>query len=121
MFLNTDIVLLGRFATTTSLFPSPSKSPMDIPQGSLPVAKSTLVANELLVILPVVLVFLNSEIVLLLKFVTTTSLFPSPSISPIETPYGALPVAKSTFGANELLVKLPDELVFLNTDIVLLL
>ena len=39
---------------------------MDIPSGLAPVAKSTLVANELPVILPDVLVFLKTEIVLLL-------------------------------------------------------
>jgi hypothetical protein len=74
-----------------------------------PVVKSTFGANE---ILPLVLVFRNTEAVLLLVFDTTRSGFPSPSKSPVETAQGLLPVAKSTFDANEPAVMLPLALVF---------
>ena len=45
---------------------------------------------------------------------------PSPSTSPMATPTGYNPVVKSTFGAKELAVMEPEELVFLNTETVLL-
>ena len=70
---------------------------MDTPYGCIPVAKSTFAPNELLVMLPEVLLFLNTDIVLPSLFVTTKSLFPSPSISPMEIPHVLNPVANSTF------------------------
>ena len=45
---------------------------------------------------------------------------PSPSTSPMATPTGYNPVVKSTFGAKELAVMEPEELVFLKTETVLL-
>ena len=61
--------------------PSPSISPKATPCGAVPVAKSTLAANEPAVIEPEELIFLYTEIVLLVEFVTTKSDLPSPSMS----------------------------------------
>ena len=65
VFLRTETVLLPEFATAKSGLPSPSMSPIIAPPGPVPVIKSTFVAKEPVVIAPEVLVFLNTEIVLL--------------------------------------------------------
>ena len=89
-------------------------SPMATLKGFVPVLKSTLVANELAVMEPDVLVFLYIETVLLFQFVTTKSGLPSPSMSPMAIPIGDDdPVVKSTLVANELVVIEPEVLVFL--------
>jgi len=62
VFLKTETVLLIEFATAKSGLPSPSMSPKTILYGLVPVVKSTLAANELVVIEPEVLVFLNIEL-----------------------------------------------------------
>jgi len=67
--------------------PSPSMSPMATYLGDEPVVKSTLEANELIVMVPEVLVFLNTDTVLLVSFVTAKSGLPSPLMSPIATLY----------------------------------
>ena len=82
--------------------------------------KSTLIANEPIVIEPEVLVFLNIETVLLLAFVTAISGLPSLSISPKARLYGLVPAVKSTFEANEPVPMEPEVLVFLNNETVLL-
>ena len=110
-------MLLPVLVTAMSLFPSPSRSPIDTEYGPPPVVKSTFAANDEVVIEPLVEMFLNTETVLLKVLVTAMSLFPSPSISPMDTEIGWLPVAKSTFAAND--TDLPVEL-FLNTENVLL-
>ena len=120
VFLKTEIVLLETFVTTKSGFPSPSMSPIATPCGLEPVVKSTLVAKEPVPIEPAVLVFLNNETVLLVMFVTAKSGLPSPSISPIATFSGPVPVVKSTLALNEPAVIEPEVLVFLKTETVLL-
>jgi hypothetical protein len=59
------------------------------------------------------IVFLNTEIEPLLKFPTTTSGLPSPSISARTTLFVPDPVVKSTLEAKELVVIEPAVLVFL--------
>src|ERR1035437_8417631 len=66
--------------------------------------------------IPDVLVFLNTEIVLEFIFAIARSGFPSPSKLPMETLAGHEPVVKSTCDAKE---TVPDVLVFLNTETVL--
>jgi len=63
--------------------------------------------------------FLITETVLLVLFVTAKSGFPSPSMSLIAIEFGPVPVAKSILAANELVVMLPEVLVFLKTETVL--
>ena len=82
--------------------------------------KSTLAAKEPVVIVPRMQVFLNTEMELLVPFATAKSGLPSPSISPMTTTYGFVPVAKSTLVANDPAVIDPEVLVFLKTDTVLL-
>ena len=97
-------------------FPSPSMSPIVTNCGKEPVVKSTLVANDPVVIVPEVLVFLNTETISLRAPVTTKSGLPSPSMSPMATTGGFIPVVKSTFVENDPVVIAPDVLVFLNTE-----
>ena len=66
--------------TTTSGFPSLSKSLMPILYGFVPLGISILVANK---ILPTVLVFLKIEIFCSPTLEAIKSNFPSPSISPL--------------------------------------
>ena len=82
-------------------------SPMTIRLGFVPDVKSTLAANEPVEIEPELLVFLSTETVLAVLFVTDKSSLPSPSMSPRITPTGAVPVAKSTLAANEPVVIIP--------------
>ena len=100
--------------------PSPSTSLMVTPHGDDPVMKSTLAANELIVIEPEVLVFLKTETILDISLVTAKSGLPSPSMSPRIAYRGAVPTVKSTFAANEPVVREPKLLVFLNIETVLL-
>ena len=65
-FLILKLKLPPLLATARSLFPSPSKSPIAIEIGLVPVAKSTFVANDEVEIVPLVEMFLNTETVLLL-------------------------------------------------------
>ena len=102
----TETVFEVKLATTMSAFPSASRSPMATPEGLAPVVKSTLVANDPVVILPVVLVLRKTEMVASVKFATTISGLPSPSMSLKATSTGCVPVAKSTFAAKE-----PEEIV----------
>ena len=64
VFLKTEIELLFWFATAKSGLPSPSMSPTVIFNGVVPVVKSTLAANDPVVIEPEVLVFLKRDNVL---------------------------------------------------------
>ena len=96
--------------------PSPSISPISTPSGPAPVAKSTLPANEPDVIEPDVLVFLKTETVLVVQFVTAISNLPSPSMSPMAIFSAPVPAGKSTLAANELVDIAPDVLIFLNTE-----
>ena len=93
VFRYTETAAEPNIVTARSGFPSPSKSPMPTIAGDVSVGKSTLVSNEPALITPDVLVFRNTEIVVVLKFVATTSGFPSPSRSPIEIPKG--PVSRA--------------------------
>ena len=113
MFLKTETVLLVLLVTTRSGLPSPSISPMTTQVGIVPVAKSTLAANELAVIDPEVLVFLKTEMVLAVQFATARSGLPSPSMSPMAMLYGPVPVVKSTLAENEPAVIVPETLMFL--------
>jgi len=88
---------LPQCATAKSGLPSPLKSPMPTDSGAVPVVKSTLGA-KVGVVAPVVLS--RMETVLLSKFVTARSGFPSPLMSPMLTKVGVVPVAKSTLGAK---------------------
>src|SRR5437773_987086 len=94
--------------------PSPSMSPTATLTGLLPVVTSTLAAKE---IDPIELVFLRTETAVDPSFATTTSGFPSPSISPIASPNGEVSGAKATLEANE---TDPLVLVFLKTETVVL-
>ena len=76
--------LLLKFATAKSGLPSPLMSPMLTDLGLLPVGKSTLVA-KVGVGSPVAVVLSRMEAVLLLKFATAKSGFPSPLMSPMLT------------------------------------
>ena len=64
-----------------------------------PVGKSTLGA-KVRVVAPVGVVLRRMEVVLLSRFATTTSGFPSPLMSPMLTDLGPFPVGKSTLGAK---------------------
>jgi len=92
-----EALLSPRFVTAKSGLPSPLKSPMLTDSELVPVVKSTLVA-KVGVVAPVVLS--RMETVLLSKFVTARSGFPSPLMSPMLTKVGVVPVAKSTLGAK---------------------
>src|SRR5258708_2202963 len=120
VFLKTETVFGLLLVTAKSSFPSPSISAIATACGFAAAVKSTFAAKEPVVIDPAVLKFLKTEIVLLVLLGTTKSGFPSPSTSPKTTLYGADPDAKSTFAANEPIVIDPDVLVFLKTEIVLL-
>ena len=78
VFLKTATVLLVGFAITISGLPSPSKSPVTIPRGEVPVVKSTFVAK---VIVPNILVLRKTETLNPFPLLTRRSVFPSPSIS----------------------------------------
>src|SRR4030042_5453577 len=94
-------------------------SPITILAGPVPVEKSTRAANEPVVMEPEMLVFLNTETVLLVSFTTTKSGLPSPSISLMAIIDGIIPVVKSTLVSKEPVVIYPGVLVFLRTDSVL--
>src|SRR5688572_6939466 len=94
------------FVTARSGLPSPSRSPMATLCGDKPVTRSVFAAKA---IVPVVPVFLKTDTVLDKKLLTARSALPSPSRSPMATDQGALPVANSTRGANEMV---PGVLVF---------
>ena len=119
VFLKTEIVLLALFVTARSGLPSPSMSPRATQYGVVPGVKSTLAANEPVVMEPEVLVFLYTETVLPVSLATTKSDLPSPSISTITIPSGTVPVVKSTLAAKEPVVMEPEVLVFLRTETVL--
>ena len=106
----------GPSVSTTSALPSPSMSVILRQVGLEPVAMSTLVANEPALIVPLVAVFLKTESVAAPLLDTASSALPSPSMSPIITPKGVAPVAKSTFAANELLLITPAVVVLRNTE-----
>jgi hypothetical protein len=101
IFLKTETELLLAFATTRSGLPSPSTSQMAVPYGLVPGTKSSLEANELAVMEPELLVFLKTETVLLLIFVTTMSGLPSPSTSQMAKPNELDPDVMSTFEAKD--------------------
>src|SRR4051812_10321297 len=63
--------------------------------------------------------FLRTDTLLPVLLVTAKSEIPSPSTSPIATLRGLVPVVKSTFDANEVLVIEPEVAVFSKTDTVL--
>jgi hypothetical protein len=117
-FRNTETVLSMLFVIARSGLPSQSKSPIAAKLGEPLVIKSTLASNELVVILPLVLVFRNNEMLLLPQLAVAKSGLPSPSKSPIVIQRELLPVAKSTLPANEPLVILPMLEVFRNTETV---
>jgi hypothetical protein len=64
-FLNRDIVLLDVFEVTRSGLPSPSRSPIAIPYGVVPVVKSTFVSKDSVVIEPGEEVLLKTDTELL--------------------------------------------------------
>ena len=73
------------FATARSGLPSPSRSPMATDCGAVPVAKSTLAAKLLAVMLPLAEVLRNIDTLLAPEFATARSGLPSPSKSPMAT------------------------------------
>ncbi len=82
-----EALVLFLFATAKSGLPSPLKSPMLTEMGRLPVVKSTLVAKVGVVAL-VAVVLSRMEALLLLRFATAKSGFPSPLKSPMLTEWG---------------------------------
>ncbi len=76
---------------------------------------STRAANDTV---PAVPVLRRTEKVEAPSFMTMTSSFPSPSMSAKTTSYGFNPTPKSTFSANEPLVRLPLVLVLRSTETV---
>jgi hypothetical protein len=88
----TEIVLEVALDTTTSSFPSPSRSPSAMDWGPVPVAKSTFVAKLLPLIDPLVAVFRSTESVFAVRFEMMRSGLPSPSISPTAALSGSVPV-----------------------------
>src|SRR5688572_3683077 len=86
VFLKTETTADPELTTATSGRPSLFRSLMTMPRGLLAVIKSTLAAKEVLPELT--LVFLKTEIVLANRLLTTTSGFPSKSISPTAIPCG---------------------------------
>ena len=85
---------------------SPSRSPIAIENGFVSVVKSTLAANELVVMLPLILVLRNIEMLFDPILTTVNSGLPSPSKSLITGEYAPF-AEKFTLGANELVVMLP--------------
>ena len=77
----TETLPVVPFATARSGLPSPSRSPMAIERGAVPVVKSTLAAKLTVPLLEVVL--RSTETVLGPKFATARSDLPSPSRSRI--------------------------------------
>ena len=63
IFRRTEILLSYLFVTTMSGFPSQSISPIATPWAPVPAEKSTLAANEPVVIAPELVVFRNTETV----------------------------------------------------------
>lgn len=114
-----DKVFEFLFATAKSSLPSPLISPTAILRGDKPVAKSTLVANDAVVMLPLVLVLRNTDIVFTFKLEMTKSGLLSLFISPMATKYADPPDVKSTLVANDAVVMVPLVLVLRNTDTVL--
>jgi len=94
-----EAVFPERFATTKSGFPSLLKSPILTDLGLLPVAKVTWVA-KVGVAAPAAVVLSRMEAVLLEKFATVKSGFPSPLMSPMLRDMGPLPVGKVTWVAK---------------------
>ena len=119
MLRNTETVLELVLSVIMSGLPLPSTSAAEMHTGLLPVGKSTLVANELAVILPLVAVFLNTDKVLELRFAHAISILPSPSKSSVTTSLGKVPVVKLTIEASEAASMVPDVAVFLNTPTLL--
>jgi len=117
VFKNTETDAEFKLAVTISSLPSPLKSPMDTEIGLDPVVESVLAENEAGVV-PIVVVFKNTDNEFEPLLATTISGLPSPLKSPIETDRGLVPVVESIFAAN-VGVGAPGEVVFRNTDIVL--
>src|SRR5678815_5876057 len=97
---------------------SPSTSPITAESAPTPVTKSTLAAKEDAFILPEVEVLRNIDTLPEDRLGTTRSGLPSPSTSPITTIVGLTPVTKSTLGAKEDALMLPDVEVLRNIDTV---
>jgi len=99
VLMRMEVVLLLELATATSGFRSPLKSPMLTESNHHPVGKSTLGA-KVGVVAPVGVVLMRMEVLLLKRFATATSSFPSPLKSPMLSDSGLAPVGKSTLGAK---------------------
>ena len=88
----TTAVILVALTTTNDVAAVPPKLTAVAPVKFVPVIVTVVPTTPLVGVKDVIdgttpiPTFLNTDIVLLLIFVTTTSLFPSPSISPMETP-----------------------------------
>ncbi len=93
-----EIVLLPRFATAKSGFPSPLMSLTLMEKGPVPVAK--VVWGAKVGVVATVVVLSRMETVLLVLFATAKSGFTSPLKSPMLTETGAVPVGKSTLVAK---------------------
>ena len=85
VLMRMEVVLLLRFPTARSSFPSKLRSPMLTERGSSPAVKCSMGA-KVGVVAPVVVVLMRMEVVLLLRFVVATSGEPSPLKSPMLTP-----------------------------------
>ena len=112
-----EMVRLLMFAVATSGEPSPLKSPMLSEVGKVPVVKSTWRA-KVGVVTPVGVVLMRMEVVLLRKFATATSGYPSPLMSPMLTELGRLPVVKGALGAK-VGVRAPVGVVLMRMEVVL--
>ena len=88
--------LLLKFAVAKSGFPSPLMSPMLTEMGLLPVVKSTL-GEKVGVAAPVAVVLSRMEVLVLLKFATAKSGFPSPLKSPMLTEMGLLDLLQKRY------------------------
>src|SRR4028119_2386617 len=94
-----EAVSLLKFAVAKSGLPSPLMSPMLTEKGSAPVGKGTWVA-KVGVPAPVGVVLSRMEALLLFKFATAKSGFPSLLKSPMLMEMGSVPVGKVTWVAK---------------------
>src|SRR5688572_23458229 len=93
---STERALPEVHATTISGKASPFKSPKTTPYGPLATPKSTLAANDPLLISPGELVLRSTETVFAPVLAAIISALPLPSTSPIATATGCEPTVKST-------------------------
>src|ERR671933_489437 len=114
-----ETLLLVKFATAKSGFPSPLMLPMLMEWGLVPVGKSTL-GEKVGVAAPVAVVLSRMEALLLPLFATAKSGLLSPLMSPMLTEMGLAPVVKVTW-EEKVGVAAPVAVVLSRMEAVLLL